>query len=670
MQRIHDVIVNPFKAKHPTINSKPQLYGYDFHNETLPNIRNKMLAKHKKLNGVEFFDYEFKRGFNGRKLSDYVMKPKLKNGFQEVDAAYLKMYLLYLDCENVEQFKQKYLKEEDVKSVINHQIVTYEVYYYFNYEVSISSFELDIDFGNDTAWIKTTRTKTRYEGTVQKLTVNTCLNMESTNMEEKKILHILLYRGTMSLKDRNLSMGVYINTSERGHPMSGLMVLLKKDYVQSNPNMEDIKANLTKYLKNTYITMNSTMVLYPEDLSNHVEKKFPDWRVKAKTIENLAGDYYNYTIRNNNDNLLQRITRILPDGTILFKGSNGITYQGTATCINRRNILIEHSSKDGLSTYYHVVRLAYEEESEQLRGEYVGVNNDNQPINGKTYLIKSDDNCFDKEETKYVKHNSEEFHQLMTEYQNLEKHFYDKKSNHLSLDLKSGDKNSLLQGYYSMYYLSVSKSKMIIRKVPLYISPSGNVRATFKYNVPIKGRVVLKGSLLYIVLEAENGLFLGIVTIFSEGEDILSSMTGVYTSHTADGAPIARKVTLLKDENLKHKFQSEQIFVGTQKFHEFNQINKGLGDTLTGEIGNFIKAPKENNFTHFESNNNYNTHFYHSALYQANQGNFDTSLEALELAIRHGFNDFDALRAEVKEGVLAPMKDKVANILRLVEEEL
>lgn len=271
-EQLHDAIVEKFIQKNKVKPSQEHLYGFNNFDETAPSIRKFMLDKHEEKYDVKFYHKDFPRGFNGKKLLEYNRKPKYnRNSQQLIDIGYLKMYLLYLGFDSLEEFENA-IGKLDNEQIEQDEIVKYTGYFYSNSH-ELRPFEIIFNFSKQEVLIEKTPTGTRYEGKIQDLAVNTSMTLESvsTPTNEKRILHIILYRGTVHLKNRNYALGVFSNVSERGHPFCGLIVFRKNDTIDKE-GYEEIKSIITKYLEGTQIRMDATSVIYPRELREVIEK--------------------------------------------------------------------------------------------------------------------------------------------------------------------------------------------------------------------------------------------------------------------------------------------------------------------------------------------------------------------------------------------------------------
>lgn len=366
---------------------------------------------------------------------------------------------------------------------------------------------------------------------------------------------------------------------------------------------------------------------------------------------------------------MRSLVRIHHNRSVDYKGVNYLQYKGKLRFINRRNILIQYLTKDGLFSYCDILKIQYDGNTTKLVGTYSGVSHENKPVGGKVYLVKTKNGTFENEEAKFIYNTSDEYNKLLTDNPDFKKHFRNELNTNNSLTLKnSSSVSKKLNGYYSMYYLSVRKSNLIIRKVPFYISNNGNLKGVFKYNIPIQGKVNFIGDLLYLTIDTDRDEYLGIITFFARDYLGDGGLIGIYNTNTADGVPIARRVVFTKDVSLKNHFGGQQIFIGSEDFHDLNKRFNGLGNYLTGQLDNYIIAPKQVDIREFKKRINYETHFFNSAILNATQKQYKEAIEAFDLAIRHGYNDIEKINDEMENGVFQPIKSEIKEVLRLINQ--
>lgn len=536
--------------------------------------------------------------------------------------------------------------------------------------------------------ISCTRTEEVYFGTCAKVG-KTVLIIAQSNVSNRTV-YITAETGSMQSQDLGskeitLGMTAYINPEGESHTSRIILQRIEElptTHEEIHLPLEKLSLGMYGYIKGSESTIVYGNRVHTLDDLDQLFGPEPMASGKARqNAKRWAGIYDYYAVHADNQGLVKNTFLLMPTGEILLNWYDNIEYHGRITHYFGYSLFFEVISEDQTDGFCGVLQIG---RNRSMKGLFSGMAV--QQINGgRIYIKPSEVKTLEEAEVKRIPWESPDYRELTREYADIHPFFLGEDQGNFFLDdpteylaephrvkfPPSGNINAVV-GTFEYYYTSAHDSPCI-RKMVMRIHADHGVEVKGRDNYRMEGHVLMYDHYLVIRLfePGESGKLRGFHFLYSLPGNT-HTMTGISTI-TANGRPIGRRIICIRTEEEFDDLEATQINIGwdQEAYHHLNQEHPNLATLLTGDIGNYVQTPAEDNMHAFSPRyrpfwqpDHAENSFFAACHLATKEKPFIVIERRLNQAFLQGYADQETFDYSLSaEGSLYPYRDLVINLL-------
>lgn len=566
-----------------------------------------------------------------------------------------------------------------------------EVYYFrciYHRKESFQFYALSFFPADNRVLISCTRTREIYYGTCARVG-KTALIIAQSN-ESNRTVYITAETGAMpgqGLGTKEITLGLTAYINPEGESYTGRMILelieeLPATHEEVLLPVEKISVGMFGYIKNSSSTIvYGNRVFTLDDLDQLFGPEATGGSPSRQNAKRWAGIYDYYAVHADNRGVVKNTFLLMPNGEIILNWYDGVEYHGRITHYFGFNLFFEVISEDQTDGFCGVFQIG---RNRSMKGIFAGIAV--QQINGgRIYIKPSESASLDQVSIERIPWDSEAYQELVNRFPDLTTFLFGEDQGNFFLDdpteyladphrvkfPRSGKIDAVI-GTFEYYYTSAHETPCI-RKMIMRIHPDHRVEVKGRNDYRLEGHILIYDNYLMIRLfEPGNpGELKGFHFLFTLPART-HTMVGISTL-TAYRRPIGRRIICIRTEEEFENLEAAQINIGwdQEEYNELNQKHANLATLLTGEIGNYIQTPANDDMHDFSPRYgpfwqpDYAENSFFAACHMATKEKpFIVIERKLKQAFLQGYADQETFDYSLGlEGSLHSYRDLVVNLL-------